>query len=45
MSIESALFWDITQPRVVILYHVSGQRVCRIVTGQEVQLLYDEVVK
>ena len=32
-----ALFWDITQRRVVILYRRSGQHIGPIFKGQEVQ--------
>jgi hypothetical protein len=30
-------FWDITQRRVVILYRLSGQPICSIFKGHEVQ--------
>jgi hypothetical protein len=37
---RSALFWDVTQHRVVIFTDVSGQRIGPIFKAQEVQVVF-----
>jgi hypothetical protein len=42
LTLRSALFWDVTQRWVVVLYHVSGLPIGPIFKGQEVFLTFDD---
>ena len=42
MGSRSALLWDITQLRVVIIYRLSGQHIGPIFKGQEVFLTLED---